>query len=275
MSHERTSGQPSVTPHLPVLPTLPPPWDELRAYALPGGLLARLGREQRWTPAFTQRAAQEYRRFLLLSTLGAPVTPPAVVDEVWHLHLLFTRDYWERLTPLLPAPLHHEPGGGQPGDPARFRAQYEATLDAYARTFGERPPADIWPDPRRSPRPQRGPRGHVQGSARRSGLWLALVVAVIAGLTFAWSHYAVLVALGTGLMALFLSWVSGLPRTTARREGGGSDTWFSSPMYLTSDTSSSSTCTPDGGSSGSSDGSCGDSGGGSSCGSSCGGGCSS
>ncbi|WP_147363214.1 glycine-rich domain-containing protein [Deinococcus sp. RM] len=271
MSHERMSGQPIVTPDLPVLPTLPPLWDELRAYALPEGLLARVAREQRWTPAYAQRAALEYRRFLLLSTLGAPVTPSAVVDEVWHLHLLFTRDYWERLTPLLPTPLHHEPGGGQPGEPLRFRAQYEATLDAYARTFGERPPADIWPDPRRS----RAQLEHVQGSARRSGLWLAVAAALIAGLTFAWSHYALLVALGVGLTVLLLSWLSGLLSRPTQRPASGSDGGFTFPLFF-SNTDTSSTCTPsDGGSSSSSDGGCGDSGGGSSCGSSCGGGCSS
>ncbi|AWT34886.1 hypothetical protein GCM10008956_24300 [Deinococcus arenae] len=273
MSHERTSGQPSVIPNLPVLPTLPPLWDELRAYALPGGLLTRLGREQRWTPAFTQRAAQEYRRFLLLSTLGAPVTPPAVVDEVWHLHLLFTRDYWARLTPLLPAPLHHEPGGGQAGDPARFRAQYEATLDAYARTFGERPPSDIWPDPRRAPRPQ---REHVQGSARRSGLWLALVVAVVTGLTFAWSHAALPLAVGAGLVALLLvnltppaARPAGPARRADRDLGAG---WAASWAGSESGGSGSGDCPPGSDSSGLDGG--GDSGG-SSCGSSCGGGCSS
>ncbi|GGR77429.1 glycine-rich domain-containing protein [Deinococcus sedimenti] len=257
MSQERMSGQLNVTPNLPTLPLLPPLWDELRAYALPDGLLARVSREQRWTPAYAQRAAQEYRRFLLLSTLGAPVTPSAVVDEVWHLHLLFTRDYWERLTPLLPAPLHHEPGSGQPGDAARFRAQYEATLDAYARTFGEQPPADIWPDPRRA-RPQ---REHVQGSARRSGLWLALGVAVVTGLTFAWSHVALLLALGAGLIALLILtltppalWSTGLRR---RPDGDSGMTWIGG-------TSGGGDCAPG------SDSSCG--GGGSSCG---GGGCSS
>ncbi|WP_189070307.1 glycine-rich domain-containing protein [Deinococcus radiotolerans] len=265
MNEARMDGQPSVNPNLPALPQL---WDDLRTYALPDGLLTRLGREQRWTPAFTQRAAQEYRRFLLLSTLGAPVTPSAVVDEVWHLHLLFTRDYWACLTPLLPAPLHHEPGSGQPGEGGRFRAQYEATLDAYARTFGERPPADIWPDPRRTPRRHR----HVQGSARRSGLWLALGAALIAGLTFAWSHYALLVAFVVGLTVLFVSWLSGLPSRPARRGEGTSDGWF--PLYVSSESTSgtSGSCDP-AGSSGS-DSSCSD-GGGSSCGSSCGGGCSS
>ncbi len=260
MSHERMSGQPIVTPDLPTLPLLPPLWDELRAYALPDGLLPRVGREQRWTPAYAQRAAQEYRRFLLLSTLGAPVTPSAVVDEVWHLHLLFTRDYWERLTPMLPAPLHHEPGGGQPGDAARFRAQYEATLDAYARTFGERPPADIWPDPRRS----RARREHVQGSARRSGLWLALGVAVVTGLTFAWSHVALLLALGAGLIALLIVTLTPpeLSPTALRRRSDGDlgVTWVGG--------TSGGDCAPG------SDSSCSD-GGGSSCGSSCGGGCSS
>ncbi|MDB5046588.1 MAG: hypothetical protein JWQ08_2638, partial [Deinococcus sp.] len=102
-------------------------------YTFPTALISRLQDEQGWTLAKTLRALEEYRCFLVLAaTSGFSVTPSRLVDEVWHLHLTFTRDYWERLTPLLPAPLHHEPASGQVGDAAHHANQYLSTLDLYA-----------------------------------------------------------------------------------------------------------------------------------------------
>src|ERR1043166_4112808 len=74
----------------------------------------RLMEENRWPPLYAQRTILEYRRFLFLAAeAGHPVTPSKVVDEVWHLHLLYTRSYWERLCgTVLGKPLHHQPSRG-------------------------------------------------------------------------------------------------------------------------------------------------------------------
>ena len=76
----------------------------------------RLARDNGWSDAFAQRAVEEYRRFVFLAMVaGHPVTPSDEVDQVWHLHLCYTRSYWEDLCgEVLPRPLHHGPtrGGG-------------------------------------------------------------------------------------------------------------------------------------------------------------------
>jgi hypothetical protein len=108
---------------------------------------ARLARENRWPPAHARRAVAEYRRFVYLAaTAGHPVTPSDAVDQVWHLHLTYTRSYWDGLCGrVLGRPLHHGPTRGGAGETARFRDQYERTLAAYRTAFGEAPPADLWP----------------------------------------------------------------------------------------------------------------------------------
>src|SRR5207249_4879337 len=64
----------------------------------------------------------------------------------WHLHLLFTRSYWEGLCGrVLGRPLHHTPTTGGPEERANFALQYERTRESYGRIFGSPPPADIWP----------------------------------------------------------------------------------------------------------------------------------
>lgn len=105
----------------------------------------RIAYEQDWDDDFTHRAIAEYKRFICLAVLcDHGVTPSFVVDEVWHTHLIFTRSYWEEMGDLVGKLIHHDPGQGEPGDEAHFARQYERTLEAYRKYFGEEPPADIW-----------------------------------------------------------------------------------------------------------------------------------
>ena len=107
---------------------------------------ARLARDRDWTPGFARGAVEEYRRFCFLAvTASEPMTPSEEVDEVWHLHLTYTRDYWEQWCRVaLGAPLHHDPTVGGPAEQARYRTQYAATLARYEAVFGPSDPA-YWP----------------------------------------------------------------------------------------------------------------------------------
>jgi uncharacterized protein (TIGR04222 family) len=110
---------------------------------------ARLARENRWTPGFAERVIREYKRFCILAVhSGHPVTPSEQVDQAWHLHLTYTRSYWDRFCgSVLGRPLHHEPTAGGAAEGQKFEDWYTRTLASYERLFGERPPADIWPPP--------------------------------------------------------------------------------------------------------------------------------
>lgn len=106
---------------------------------------ARLARDQAWTRNHARAAIAEYRKFCFLALrAGHAVTPSTVVDAVWHLHLTYTRDYWELFCTALGRPLHHEPTAGGRAEAVRFRAQYADTLASYQRYFGS-PPLVFWP----------------------------------------------------------------------------------------------------------------------------------
>ncbi|TDU26581.1 uncharacterized protein (TIGR04222 family) [Panacagrimonas perspica] len=109
-------------------------------------LASILVRKFRWTRDYAERAVEEYRRFCFLAACsGHPVSPSAEVDEVWHLHLQYTRDYWERFCPqVLGTPLHHEPGGRNTSQDRMFREQYAQTMASYQQCFGP-PPEAFWP----------------------------------------------------------------------------------------------------------------------------------
>ena len=138
------------TPASPWTPALQTLWHRIERHdfnpAHPLGFTIRLARDKQWPLPFAQAAIDEYRRFCFLAVATpTPVTPSEEVDEVWHQHLTYTRDYWDIwCAQVLQAPLHHDPTQGGPAETARFRAQYAATLATYERWFGL-PPEPFWP----------------------------------------------------------------------------------------------------------------------------------
>ncbi|MEM1044785.1 MAG: hypothetical protein AAGL24_01485 [Pseudomonadota bacterium] len=118
---------------------------------IPGAALPfadRLAHENGWSRAHTDRVIDEYRRFLVLTVeADHAITPSDAVDQAWHLHLTYTRDYWDRLCgTLIGRPLHHGPTRGGADENRHFRTLYRQTLATYERLFGEAPPDDIWPE---------------------------------------------------------------------------------------------------------------------------------
>ncbi|HAV13501.1 MAG TPA: hypothetical protein DCX06_08445 [Opitutae bacterium] len=108
---------------------------------------ARLARENGWTEFFTERAIEEYRRYVYLCCeAGHPCAPSDVVDQVWHLHLCYTRSYWIRLcNETLGQKIHHGPTRGGRDETEKFTDWYTQTLSSYLVVFGETPAHDLWP----------------------------------------------------------------------------------------------------------------------------------
>jgi hypothetical protein len=106
----------------------------------------RLARDHGWRLEDARAAVEAYRRFCFLAVVSpTPMTPSEIVDEVWHQHLIYSRDYWtiwcgERLK----AALHHDPTPGGPEAQTIYRRQYAETLALHERFFGP-PSPDLWP----------------------------------------------------------------------------------------------------------------------------------
>lgn len=110
----------------------------------------RLARENGWKPDYASRVVEEYKRFVYLAIrAGHEVTPSDAVDQAWHLHLTYSRNYWDEFCKdVLEMPLHHGPTKGGKPEAEKYWEQYHRTLDSYQELSGEPPPADIWPSPR-------------------------------------------------------------------------------------------------------------------------------
>ncbi len=108
----------------------------------------RLAIENRWSHWFALDVIEEYKRFLyLMAVVNHPVTPSVEVDQVWHLHLVYTRHYWENFAKYMPFTPHHGPTKGGAEESDKFADWYSKTLESYKRVFGINPPVNIWPEP--------------------------------------------------------------------------------------------------------------------------------
>jgi len=107
----------------------------------------RLARDNRWSQEFAHRVIEEYKKFTFLAvSADHPVTPSDQVDQVWHLHLSYTRSYWEEFCPqVLERSLHHDPTRGGEAEDQKFEDWYNRTLESYEQFFEQTPPTDIWP----------------------------------------------------------------------------------------------------------------------------------
>lgn len=130
-----------------------PLWHDLATFTVGDeevafGFTRRLARDNGWSSTYAARVMEEYRRFLFLGQVaGHPVTPSDEVDQAWHLHLTYTRSYWDDLCgDVLGRPFHHGPTIGGPAEAAKFDDWYARTRASYAAWFGHAPPLDIWPD---------------------------------------------------------------------------------------------------------------------------------
>lgn len=128
-------------------------WSRIERFSFSSGdesltFAGRLARENRWDIHFAERVIQEYRRFMFLAVMaGHPVTPSDQVDQAWHLHLTYTRSYWDDFCDgVLGKRVHHGPTKGGAREAMKYTDWYENTLASYRRLFDDKPPVDIWPD---------------------------------------------------------------------------------------------------------------------------------
>ncbi|NML23403.1 hypothetical protein HHL16_21160 [Pseudoflavitalea sp. G-6-1-2] len=107
----------------------------------------RLARENSWSEQYAAEVVHEYKKFIFLCAIqDLACTPSHDVDQAWHLHLSYTKSYWNDLCEnLLGKKIHHNPTEGGQSETEKFFSFYEFTLSLYRTTFETEPPENIWP----------------------------------------------------------------------------------------------------------------------------------
>lgn len=123
-------------------------WETIQHTSLVKGgdatLLEKVMKKTKWDRATTIKVMEEYRKFLYLSAINESVVPSEMVDEVWHEHILFTKDYFERWPKILGKTLHHNPA--VKGEKNTYNKDYTTTLTSYKKEFGSSSDTnEYWP----------------------------------------------------------------------------------------------------------------------------------
>jgi hypothetical protein len=127
-------------------------WEKIKAFELDDNnssqtFTDRLARENGWSHEFAIRAIIEYKKFIfLICVSNQPLTPSDEVDQVWHLHLLYTHSYWDEFCDnIILKRIHHGPTRGGNNEKQKFTNWYLRTIELYKINFKQNPPVDIWP----------------------------------------------------------------------------------------------------------------------------------
>ena len=90
-----------------------------------------LKKQPSWTNTKISELIKEYKNFLFLAAnSNTEQTPSADVDEVWHEHILFTKDY-ERWCKMLGKTIHHNPE--KIGEKKDYSKQFEETKSSLKK----------------------------------------------------------------------------------------------------------------------------------------------
>jgi hypothetical protein len=216
-------------------------WERISAHPFDYGdpelsFAARLQVERGWSEEFARGAIFEYRRFIYLVAISPTmITPSEIIDEVWHLHLCYTENYWEQLCArVVGKPIHHSPTLGGKAENVKFTAAYEDTKLQYRREFGEHPPEMYWPLIRGLPlnwfgRNSVNTKTHFlvsKANVLNSIVLAGLGTIVLGGLTLPKNSTAVYMTFTLGMVAtfaaLFYGRATGIFTKDKNSSGGGS-----------------------------------------------------
>lgn len=103
-------------------------------------------------PDVLSKVEFEYKRLMIIcggsGNTSIGVGPAELVDDFWHEHILFTKQYMEFCQEHFGEYIHHQPcGKGLKSMTSEMEGPeaYHDFLCMYRETFGEEAPVEFWP----------------------------------------------------------------------------------------------------------------------------------
>lgn len=116
---------------------------DIAEYSYNYGFALRLATENKWSLSFTDAAIEEYKKFMFLAAISEEmIAPAAIVDTVWHLHLIYS-DAYQSFCKVLGKEIRHIPSRKEQAEQEQFGAAKHFTQKVYEPVFGPMPEA-IW-----------------------------------------------------------------------------------------------------------------------------------
>lgn len=100
----------------------------------------RLVEREHWEDRDASEAIRRYKNFLILIVKYPDqlLAPAPDMDEAWHNHILFTREYSIACEEIFGGYLHHTPAqSSHPDEKGRMERAQQHTADIYQKEFNE------------------------------------------------------------------------------------------------------------------------------------------
>jgi hypothetical protein len=109
-------------------------------------LIALVQEDTGWKIKFTKWVLVEYERFLYLRSMDDTLSPSIIIDTVWHLHILCTKQYAEYCINTFGKFVHHDAYDMIRFTESEKKNRLANTLVAYRSVFGQTDDFFIWSD---------------------------------------------------------------------------------------------------------------------------------
>lgn len=102
-------------------------------------IILRLVHKENWEMQEAEEAVRKYKNFLRLKVMQEKLisVPTYEIDEVWHAHILHTKQYMEDCSKIFGYYLHHAPASPTGEDSEIMEKYYQKTARLYESTFNE------------------------------------------------------------------------------------------------------------------------------------------
>jgi hypothetical protein len=102
-------------------------------------IIARLIKKQKWSESQALKAIVLYKRFLLLTKKHKDlhIIPSLEIDEVWHEHILLTKQYHYDCQNIFGSYFHHDPEDANAPINIDVDLAFEKTQKLYYEEYGE------------------------------------------------------------------------------------------------------------------------------------------
>lgn len=180
-------------------------WDRIQGFSLDAPdadfpFSKKLAKEENWSLDFTRKAIEEYKKFVYLCCiLPNGASPSKIVDKVWHMHLIYTQNYWEEFCPaILKRALHHHPSKGGANENHKHQHWFTDTLKGYKEIFQADAPMEIWLQQEKKP--------------DKSSWWKKFRIIPLLGVLFLLTSCLgeLIITLASVLISLFVAFLFGL-----------------------------------------------------------------
>lgn len=105
-------------------------------------IIAYAKKQYKWSDSYAQAVLEEYQRFMHIRALDFGTSPTDPIDQLWHIHILYTENYYDYCMKKFGKFIHHSPDMSL--DQKARQARIRKTIKIYSQLYPSILYPEIW-----------------------------------------------------------------------------------------------------------------------------------